>query len=187
MENGIDGPVPLARGSARASSPDNPGGLLVTTQLDFSLTLDPGASPQGLLALHFLDPIFQGAGFDRLVITVLRDAGSLFEQEFFDKDALASFFDGPAVALGDVVSSAGLPIDLSILFLVDSTSSTDGLHVDWLLAVPEPGTGVMVLVGLTLLRSGRRRAIRWRLPPHARGSRARGRERSDSPSRPSTS
>jgi len=115
------------------------------------------------LVLAFVDPIFQGAGFDALRLRITQDGNVIFDLSLGDASAAASFLDDRVLTFAippEAIEAGHTSIAVTLDLIGDEVSSAflTNVAVGFSL-VPEPGTGSLVVVGLLLMtrRRGSRR------------------------------
>jgi hypothetical protein len=110
----------------------------------------------GSLSLDFPNLVVTGGGFDSLSLVVSLDDQALVEHLFTDVPAALAFFATTSIPIGAL--DAGFAGRLVYDLTMTSSTTNDGFSVGAVLnVVPEPSTGLLVIVGLVGIAVRRRR------------------------------
>jgi hypothetical protein len=162
---GAAGPVVIL-GAILAAYPANGSGATKTYSADLSYSVDPSQlSAATPLRFAFMDPVSSGNGFDTLRLQIFKENTSVFDQSFGSLAAANTFFNDGVLDFGLSTNGVSGSLDLEILMTYTSHTVGDSFGVDFLTAVPEPGTGgLLLLVAGGFAGARRRRATssgRW--------------------------
>ncbi|MGB8170927.1 MAG: PEP-CTERM sorting domain-containing protein, partial [Chthoniobacteraceae bacterium] len=157
--NGTAVNAPLALGVLAGGYADDGIGTAKThtATLNFSIDLTQ-VNPTMPLRFGFLDPTGTGLGFDNLRLRIFKEFSltASLDQVFTTLASAISFFNDNVVDLG--AANSGVTGTLDLKMVMDYTSHTvgDSFGVDFLVAIPEPGTGAMMVLGAGMLAGLRR-------------------------------
>jgi hypothetical protein len=115
-----------------------------------------GVSALAPVTVGFLDPISIGDAFERLHFRVTLGGSTLLDEVFLDVATAVAWFDDHVVGLSAPLapnSSFDLGFELEL-----TGARSPGFGVDFLVSVPEPGTAMLVAMGLIVLAARRRSA-----------------------------
>jgi hypothetical protein len=151
------GPV-MILGALAAAYPANGSGATKTYTSDLSYSIHPSqliaSTP---LRLGFLDPVSSGSGFDTLRLQIFKENVSVFDQTFGSLAAANAFFNDGVLDFGPSTNGVSGSLDLEMLMTYTSHTIGDSFGVDFVTAVPEPGTAILLVAGLGGCIARRRR------------------------------
>ncbi len=117
------------------------------------------------LRFGFLDPVATGIGFDTLRLQIFKESISIFDQSFTSLATATSFFNDNVLNFGAANAGVSGNLDLGMTMTYTSHTIGDSFALDFLVAVPEPGSlllsalGGAFLLGLRRARPTRRDAL----------------------------
>jgi hypothetical protein len=146
-------------------------GELTTRQAAFEIAPDAFAvSVLQDVMLGFMNPGFLGEGFDSLRFQANLGDETVVDESFDELDEALAYFDDRVLDLGNFSISGGprlqLVSPLQLVFDWSGFADNDGedrFGLDFIVGVapiPEPGTGLLLALGLTLLAAHGRRHSR---------------------------
>ncbi|HEY7575696.1 MAG TPA: hypothetical protein VIB08_11065, partial [Thermoanaerobaculia bacterium] len=115
------------------------------------------------LLLAILDPVVGGSSFDSLHFVVTREGEVALDVTSADSAEASAFFDDRVIDLGDLTPGSLESLDVAIRCDFETSKADPVFGFDFVLAnatiVPEPRPSLLLLLGLIVLATARRREL----------------------------